>query len=215
MDDKPPTPAQNSERSAMNAAAQTTRPEVETLYNVVMNQEEQYSVWPVDREIPLGWKSAGRSGTREDCLKYIEEVWTDMRPLSLRKAMEESRSARTDRVMEAEPEEYESLVARLARGNHPVRAVLSKDGGFDAFKQAVDMGYVHVEFTDTRGGTTLGLRLDREECDLHNCDSETPTGPVRLVGRLTLDYVKVRCTADIDLGTFAGSGRLDVEPSLP
>lgn len=59
-----------------------------TTYNVVINHEEQYSIWPVDREIPLGWKTAGKSGPKKECLDYINEVWTDMRPLSLRKKME-------------------------------------------------------------------------------------------------------------------------------
>jgi MbtH protein len=54
-------------------------------YNVVVNDEEQYSIWPADREILLGWKTAGKSGTKEACLAYINDVWTDMRPLSLRK----------------------------------------------------------------------------------------------------------------------------------
>jgi MbtH protein len=60
-----------------------------TIYTVVMNHEEQYSIWPVDREIPLGWKAVGKTGLKQECLAYIEEVWTDMRPLSLRKKMEE------------------------------------------------------------------------------------------------------------------------------
>jgi MbtH protein len=60
-----------------------------TLYKVVVNHEEQYSIWPVDREIPLGWREVGKSGSKPDCLAYIKEVWTDMRPLSLRKKMEE------------------------------------------------------------------------------------------------------------------------------
>jgi MbtH protein len=58
-------------------------------YNVVVNHEEQYSIWPIDREMPLGWKAVGKSGTKQECLDHIEEVWTDMRPLSLRKKMEE------------------------------------------------------------------------------------------------------------------------------
>jgi MbtH protein len=58
-------------------------------YKVVINHEEQYSIWPGDREIPMGWKEEGFSGTKEKCLQHIEEVWTDMRPLSLRKKMEE------------------------------------------------------------------------------------------------------------------------------
>lgn len=62
--------------------------EDKTLYKAVMNHEEQYSLWPADSELPLGWKDAGKTGTRDEVTAYIQEVWTDMRPLSLRKAME-------------------------------------------------------------------------------------------------------------------------------
>ena len=54
------------------------------IYKVVLNHEEQYSIWPADRENPLGWQDAGKSGSKEECLAYIKEVWTDMRPRSLR-----------------------------------------------------------------------------------------------------------------------------------
>jgi MbtH protein len=57
-------------------------------YRAVMNHEEQYSIWPVDRELPLGWRDAGKTGKKSECLDYIATVWTDMRPLSLRKHME-------------------------------------------------------------------------------------------------------------------------------
>ena len=59
-----------------------------TTYRVVVNHEEQYSIWPVDREIPAGWRDGGKSGPKAECLAYIKEVWTDMRPLSLRKQMD-------------------------------------------------------------------------------------------------------------------------------
>jgi MbtH protein len=62
-----------------------------TIYKVVVNDEGQYSIWPADRENALGWKDAGKQGTKPECLAYIEEVWTDDRPLSLRKKMEEQR----------------------------------------------------------------------------------------------------------------------------
>ena len=61
-----------------------------TIYKVVVNDEEQYSIWPADRENPLGWRDAGKQGTKAECLAYIEQVWTDMRPLSLRRRMEEA-----------------------------------------------------------------------------------------------------------------------------
>jgi MbtH protein len=60
------------------------------IYKVVINHEEQYSIWPADREIPLGWRDIGKEGTKQHCLAYIKEVWTDMRPLSLRKQIDAS-----------------------------------------------------------------------------------------------------------------------------
>ncbi|MDX1938967.1 MAG: MbtH family NRPS accessory protein [Saprospiraceae bacterium] len=66
------------------------------VYAVVVNHEEQYSIWPADRELPLGWKAVGVSGSKQICLDHIKEVWTDMRPLSLRKKMEEMAKERGD-----------------------------------------------------------------------------------------------------------------------
>jgi MbtH protein len=60
------------------------------IYKVVVNHEEQYSIWPADRGNALGWNDAGKTGTKAECLDYIKEVWTDMRPLSLRKRMTET-----------------------------------------------------------------------------------------------------------------------------
>lgn len=58
------------------------------IYKAVMNDEEQYSIWFVERENPRGWHDAGRTGTKQECLDYIKDVWIDMRPLSLRQRMD-------------------------------------------------------------------------------------------------------------------------------
>jgi MbtH protein len=63
---------------------------------VVVNDEEQYSIWPVDRELPAGWRPDGFAGTEEECLAHIDEVWTDMRPASLRRWMSEHEKAARD-----------------------------------------------------------------------------------------------------------------------
>jgi MbtH protein len=65
----------------------------DTVYKVVLNHEEQYSIWFADRENPNGWRDAGKSGTKAECLAYIDDVWTDMRPLSLRRHMEAAGAA--------------------------------------------------------------------------------------------------------------------------
>ena len=56
---------------------------------VLMNQEEQYSLWPSGKAVPNGWREAGKSGSKAECVAFVDEVWTDMRPLSLRRQMEE------------------------------------------------------------------------------------------------------------------------------
>jgi MbtH protein len=53
-------------------------------YIVLVNHEEQYSLWLADKDTPLGWKAVGKPGSKDECLAYVKEVWTDMRPLSLR-----------------------------------------------------------------------------------------------------------------------------------
>ena len=62
----------------------------DVIYKVVVNHEEQYSIWPAERQNALGWNDVGKTGSKAECLAYIKEVWTDMRPLSLRKQMEKS-----------------------------------------------------------------------------------------------------------------------------
>ena len=184
-----------------------------TIYKVVVNHEEQYSIWPADRENPLGWTDVGKSGPKAECLAYIEEVWTDMRPLSLRKHMEEV--ARQPAPPAPPPSARGGpgdvpLVQRLAQGSHPVVMALRPEKSVKALQESIERGYVHIKFTATRGGTELGVRLDTAACDFSRADFTTPTGSVHLEGGLTLDYVKVRCIADIDLTTLEGQGHLEV-----
>jgi MbtH protein len=65
----------------------------EEMYAVVVNDEEQYSIWRDESNIPAGWRAVGKRGPKAECLQYIEEAWTDMRPLSLRKRMAEGATA--------------------------------------------------------------------------------------------------------------------------
>jgi MbtH protein len=73
------------------SGAQQPRP-----YAVVVNDEEQYSIWQTGRELPAGWRPDGFTGTEDECLAYIEETWTDMRPASLRRWMDEHGQAGAD-----------------------------------------------------------------------------------------------------------------------
>jgi uncharacterized protein YbdZ (MbtH family) len=186
-----------------------------TVYRVVVNHEEQYSIWPEYKEIPLGWRDVGKIGQKSECLSYIKEVWTDMRPLSLRKQMEEAAKKRALEPPSPPPQtarktkkREDSLVSRLSKGRHKVESSLRPEKTANALKERIDLGYVHVKFTETKGGTELGVRLDRDATDLSQADFENQSGTVHLEGDLTLDYVKVRCIADIDLQTLAGQGHL-------
>lgn len=76
--------------SAISRSVEVTVDDEEdgAIYAVVVNKEEQYSIWPVDKAMPRGWRPAGKEARKAECLRYIDEVWTDMRPLSLRRTME-------------------------------------------------------------------------------------------------------------------------------
>jgi hypothetical protein len=101
------------------------------------------------------------------------------------------------------------LVQRLSEGRHPVEATLRPDRTPAALKECIDRGYVHIRFTQTRGGTELSVPLDRERSDIAAADFAQGTGRVRVVGELSLDFEKVRCIADLDLATLAGEGYLE------
>lgn len=187
-----------------------------TIYKAVINHEEQYSIWPAERENPVGWSDTGKTGTKSECLAYIKEVWTDMRPLSLRKRMEEQ--ARNPQTSDPAPSNDTSvrgreLVDRLCQGDHPVKVSVRPNQTASNFKERIDMGHVHIEFTDSIGGTDVGVRLDPAAIDLSSADFEAEQGTVHLEGTLTLNYVPVRCVADINLATLQGQGHLvSLEP---
>jgi hypothetical protein len=101
------------------------------------------------------------------------------------------------------------LVRRLCEGEHPVEISLSPNKTVEALKQCIDRNYVHIRFTETKGGTELGFALNAEGTDISQADFKKGTGSVRFVGNLTLDYVKVRCIANIDLETLSGRGHLE------
>jgi uncharacterized protein YbdZ (MbtH family) len=195
----------------------------ETVYHVVVNLEEQYSIWPAYRgQPPAGWRSVGVTGDKSSCLDHINQVWTDMRPLSLRLRMAElaalpesdSHAAEAE-SREAEPE-IESVVSLLSRGEHPVEASLRPERNATALKEALERGYVHLKFTDTRGGTELGMHLDLARSRFDRADFVQGFGSIHLEGTLELDGVDVRCFADLDLARLSGSGGLKrADASVP
>lgn len=101
------------------------------------------------------------------------------------------------------------LVQRLSQGEHAVEVSLRPERTLKALQDCLDRGYVHIKFTDTRGGTELGVPIDRQRSDLAAVDRAQEDGHITIVGALTLDYIKVRCVADIDLPSLQGHGRLE------
>ena len=107
----------------------------------------------------------------------------------------------------------DELVQRLSAGDHPVTAG-GPNPSVEQLKQSIDRAYVHIKFTDTRGGTDLGVKLDTTASQL-DADFVQGVGTVHIEGTLTLNYVPVRCVADIDLATLNGTGHLVVMESQP
>jgi hypothetical protein len=102
------------------------------------------------------------------------------------------------------------LVQKLCEGDHRVEVSLRPDKTSKAFMDCINRKYVHVKFTETKGGTELGMKLDSQATDLRNADFQKETGTVKLVGDLTLDYSKVRLFATIELPTLTGTGHLEL-----
>jgi uncharacterized protein YbdZ (MbtH family) len=181
------------------------------VYKVVVNHEEQYSIWPAYREIPAGWKDADKAGSKAECLAHIREVWTDMRPLSLRERTAGDaarRGTETERPQELPEVEEVDLITRLAAGDQPVEVVLRPVRDAQALQKRLEQGHVHVKFTGTRGGTELAVELDRGLLVTSQADFAAQTGSVHMEGVLMLNGRKARCIADIDLATLEGQGRL-------
>ena len=102
----------------------------------------------------------------------------------------------------------DELVQRLSQGEHPVTVGGPKPSLEELKKRVGEMGYVFIKFTGTRGGTDLGVRVDKDATDLSKANFEQGSGVVHVEGTLTLNYVRVRCVADINLETLDGTGHL-------
>lgn len=101
------------------------------------------------------------------------------------------------------------LVQKLSAEDHFVQLCKRQPQTAEAFRQSIDRGYVHILFPNTQGGTELGLRLEKDSVDLSGADFAEKSGKVRFIGRLVLDYVKVRCVVEIDLATLTGRAHLE------
>jgi len=102
------------------------------------------------------------------------------------------------------------LVERLATGDHPVTVGGPQPSLEEFRKRVTDIHYVFIKFIDTRGGTDLGVHIDTNATNLSQADFEQGVGVIHIEGTLTLNYIKVRCIAEINLSTLHGTGFLKV-----
>jgi hypothetical protein len=100
------------------------------------------------------------------------------------------------------------LTQRLSDGNHPVTMGGGQSSAEKLHKRLTETGYVHIKFTDTRGGTDLGVTVDSAATDLSSADFGAGRGDVHVEGTLVLNGDPVRCVADLDLATLNGTGHL-------
>lgn len=107
----------------------------------------------------------------------------------------------------------DELIERLSTGQHPISATTYKSAA--DLKQAIDNGHVLLKFTETKGGTELGGKLDKGRSVLGGADFEAGTGSVQLVTKLVLNYNEVELIADVDVGTRQGQGCLKLITDEP
>ncbi len=107
------------------------------------------------------------------------------------------------------------LLQRLSQGDNRITYRPKRDDARTELRAAIEREYVHVLFTETRGGTEMGFPLDAMRSDLSGANWEEGEGSIHLEGELSLDGVPVRCVADLDLRTMEGSGRLKVLAPSP
>jgi hypothetical protein len=114
-----------------------------------------------------------------------------------------------------EIEKMSELPDTLSRGRHRITYRPKRGDARSELKDAIERKYVHVLFTETRGGTELGFGVDETRSDLSKADWEAGAGAVHLEGTLKLDGVPVRCVADLDVASVEGHGHLEILPSTP
>ncbi|PRQ00455.1 MbtH family protein [Enhygromyxa salina] len=168
-------------------------------YFVVVNHEEQYSIWP-NEQPPAGWSVVAGPDTKAACLARIEELWTDMRPRSLREFMAAAPEPAPE--PEPEPDPGPDLVTRLCV-EQDVELELFAERSPERVAEALSGGTMHLRFPNTRGGTLLAVALDD-----HSRQQTIEGATLRVSGTLELDFVACACEATISLPDGGGRGAL-------
>jgi len=175
-------------------------------YVVVLNDEEQYSIWRADRPLPPGWRGDGTKGRKAECLAHIGKVWTDMRPLSVRRAA----AAPLDPSVVPEPTTprggKNDLVARL-EASQPIVFAGRSEATREELGAQVERGRVFVRFEKT--GTDLGIRLSATAHAAARHILASNGESIAIEGELILNYNRVRFIGALELATLRGTGKLE------
>jgi MbtH protein len=174
------------------------------IYYVVINHEQQYSIWPTSTP-PAGWTIVGPGGSREECLDRIEQLWTDMRPLSLREFMAANPDGGLIAETEAPFDEGPDLVSRLC-SEQEIELELFGAPSLGLLRERIEHGVVHVRFPGTRGGTLVAVELEGDSKG--RAAMLDGARELELSGSLQLDFVDLRLRARVAVETLRGRGQL-------
>ena len=181
----------------------------EPIYEVVVNSDEEYSIWPgALGDPPRGWQLVSVRGVKGYCLDYIDEKWTDRRPSSLRRGA----GASVDVAVRAEPlavpQGAGGLVDVLTDVRHPITGTVPPTFTTERLRMALGTGFLHLCLRGSHGSTTVALKLDRSACDFDASVGERGERVHRLQGTCELDGALLRCVVEIDATTMSGVARV-------
>jgi uncharacterized protein YbdZ (MbtH family) len=178
-----------------------------TPYVVVINDDEQYSIWRRDRPLPAGWREVGFEAGRTECLAHIEQVWTDMRPLTVRRALS-SAKAHVEIVEEGRRSGGKNdLVIRLEK-EQPISLVAHPSESGEELKEQLERRRLYVRFDAT--GTELGFRLSDDAVATAMAAVHRQQEPIPLEGELVLNFERVRFVGSLHVRSLKGLGRLEI-----
>ena len=188
-----------------------TTEKVQERWSVVINTEEQYSIWPEDQTPPDGWHTIGVFGDKETCLDHIETVWTDMRPRSLREAMaaaDNGQSTFMDSALESVPR----LVDLLCSGPQKVTLVTRPADNRRALANQLGQGVAQLRFPVEGGPTEILISMDAEASDWTEDSLLDRTGDLTLSGSVKLDGERLIVVATIHAAGLDGSATVSRDP---
>lgn len=162
-------------------------------YSVVVNDEMQYSIWPEMKPLPGGWKKEGFQGAKESCLEHINKVWTDMRPLSLRKKLEDMALNPSSYLKETKIPQ-DDLVDRLCQKQQPVKLDPQVRDIADILK-CIDQSFIYIEFSQIEGGTIVGVQIKNFSKKVDESGKEKAF----IDGYLNLNFTDLELKLEVDL----------------